>query len=56
MRGKRGGGRRQAAGRGFGPGGDCVCQNCGHREKHTIGTPCYNMKCPKCGAMMTRGS
>jgi hypothetical protein len=31
-----------------------VCPNCGERSAHQAGTPCYDQKCPKCGAPMTR--
>ena len=37
-----------------GPGGSCKCPSCGHKIKHTLGTPCFNKKCPKCGTTMTR--
>jgi hypothetical protein len=62
-----GGGRGGGAGRGrgqgpgrmggskaAGPGGNCVCPNCGHKAPHVAGQPCYQMQCPKCGARMTR--
>lgn len=55
-----GGGGRGRGGRGMGggfaqgPDGECVCPNCGYREKHRLGTPCYSLKCPKCGTPMTR--
>jgi len=56
-----GGGRGQGRGPGrmggskaAGPGGDCVCPSCGHRAKHQVGQPCYEVKCPKCGATMAR--
>ncbi len=55
------GARREASGRGFGggrfaagPGGKCVCPKCGYKETHTLGKPCYQMKCPKCSSNMTR--
>lgn len=55
----RGQGRSGAGGRGggfgAGPGGNCVCPNCGEKATHQLGTPCYEQKCPKCGAAMTRG-
>jgi len=50
----QGRGRGQSGGFGLGPGGDCMCPNCGYREAHELGIPCYNKKCPKCGAPMTR--
>ena len=37
-----------------GPGGQCVCPSCGTTAPHTVGQPCNNIRCPKCGAMMTR--
>ncbi|HHH82305.1 MAG TPA: hypothetical protein ENL35_04895 [Chloroflexi bacterium] len=37
-----------------GPGGECECPNCGHREPHAPGKPCYQLKCPKCGTQMMR--
>ncbi|MFL7894183.1 MAG: hypothetical protein ACK2UM_02515 [Anaerolineales bacterium] len=37
-----------------GPGGYCVCQNCGTRAEHVAGKPCNQQKCPKCGAQMMR--
>lgn len=51
------GGRSRARGSGFaaGPGGDCVCPNCGQKATHQLGRPCFEQKCPKCGAAMTRG-
>ena len=57
----RGRGRGQGQGRGrmggpfaAGPGGICICANCGHKEPHIVGQPCNAMSCPKCGASMTR--
>jgi len=38
-----------------GPGGDCVCPECGYKQKHQRGNPCSSMKCPKCKSPMTRG-
>jgi hypothetical protein len=39
---------------GMGPGGECLCPNCGHREPHRLGEPCYSRKCPRCETPMTR--
>jgi len=36
------------------PGGECMCPKCGTTASHDVGTPCYSMKCPKCGANMVR--
>jgi hypothetical protein len=60
-RGQGGSGRGQGQGPGrmggrkaAGPGGDCVCPNCGHKVPHKVGQPCYEVNCPKCGTQMTR--
>jgi hypothetical protein len=37
-----------------GPGGNCVCPKCGHKEAHTTRQPCNQKTCPKCGTVMTR--
>ena len=51
-----GGGRGRMGGPfAAGPGGECVCPNCGYREPQIRGSPCMNKKCPKCGTKMTRG-
>ena len=49
-------GGRRGLGGGFakGPGGDCLCHNCGYQESHQLGAPCYTKNCPKCGTLMTR--
>ena len=52
--GSPGGGKGMGGGRGMGRGGDCVCPNCGETLPHTPGNPCFDIKCPKCGAFMTR--
>lgn len=44
-----GGGRKAQ-----GPGGNCVCPNCGHKIPHERGKPCFETRCEKCGMMMTR--
>jgi predicted Fe-Mo cluster-binding NifX family protein len=52
------GGSGQGGGRGGGfrpgPGGMCLCPACGEKAAHQQGTPCMQMKCPKCGAAMVR--
>jgi len=54
----KGMGRGQGTGRmggfGLGQGGNCVCASCGKKVAHQQGTPCFQMKCPACGAQMTR--
>jgi hypothetical protein len=61
--GGRGGGDGRGRGQGpgrmggpkaAGPGGHCVCRRCGYRVEHVTGQPCYEEKCPKCSAQMTR--
>ncbi len=49
-------GRDGLCGTGVGPGGYCVCPNCGEKLTHTTGAPCSAQKCPKCGTSMTRSS
>lgn len=52
-----GGGRGRGGGNkpGSGPAGTCVCPSCGHSQPHQVGIPCYNIKCPKCGATLVKG-
>ena len=55
----RGAGRRAGSGgmggrkRG-GPGGNCICPNCGEKVVHQQGVPCFSINCSKCGAQMIR--
>ncbi len=53
-RGSRGGRGRMGGPSGAGPGGSCVCPQCGYREPHKRGVPCINLKCPKCGTGLVR--
>ena len=48
------GGRGRSGGFALGPGGGCVCSQCGKTVPHQRGVPCYKAKCPECGAAMTR--
>ena len=48
-------GRGRMGGSAGGPSGECRCTRCGHKAQHQRGVPCYQMKCPECGAPMTRG-
>lgn len=50
----KGGGRGRRGGFAAGPEGYCVCPNCGEKETHQLGVPCYEKQCPKCGTAMTR--
>jgi len=70
MNGRQGGGMGQGGGRGTGRGGQragrpggmlaagaggfCVCPQCGKKEPHQQGVPCFQRKCPECGANMIR--
>jgi len=54
----RGQGSRRA-GRGggplaAGPDGYCVCPQCGRKEPHQCGVPCFERKCPNCDTAMVR--
>ena len=50
----RGMGRGRMGGVAAGPGGECICPNCGTKTAHRTGIPCYQQKCPKCGSPTTR--
>jgi hypothetical protein len=39
---------------GAGPGGECICPQCGIAVPHEAGIPCFYKICPKCGAKMVR--
>lgn len=52
--GRKFGWRGRMGGSGLGPGGECVCTKCGATAPHQRGTPCMQMKCSRCGSMMTR--
>lgn len=56
MKGFGGGGNRQIMGNGFGPDGVCICEKCGTEVPHKRGVPCYSLRCPVCGSIMTRKS
>jgi len=51
----RGGGRgRMGGAKAAGPGGYCVCPQCGHKQSHVVGKPCVELTCAKCGTRMVR--
>jgi hypothetical protein len=56
--GREGGRRGQGWGggnkSGTGPGGNCVCPKCGHKEPHVAGQRCIDQTCPECGTKMIR--
>lgn len=37
-----------------GPGGVCICTQCGYEGPHQRGIPCTQQKCPRCGMLMVR--
>lgn len=37
-----------------GPGGTCICPECGHKEEHERNIDCKSMKCPHCGTVLER--
>jgi cation diffusion facilitator family transporter len=39
---------------GQGPGGYCVCPDCGYKTSHQRGIPCSDLKCPTCGTNLKR--
>ncbi len=39
---------------GMGVGGYCICPDCGYKESHKRGTPCFELKCPKCKKSLVR--
>lgn len=47
-------GRGQGRGLAAGPGGYCICPDCGEKVTHKQGTPCYEQQCPKCRTAMIR--
>jgi hypothetical protein len=52
--GRNGRGSGMGGGRGLGPGGNCICPACGISISHERKTPCFEVKCPKCGQYMNR--
>lgn len=39
---------------GLGPGGECICPDCGYKIPHRRGMPCSQENCSKCGGGMIR--
>ena len=52
--GRKQGGAGRMGGFGAGPGGNCICLNCGNIIPHQQGVPCNQAKCPTCGIPMSR--
>lgn len=50
----QGRGRRGGGGFAGGPGGECVCLQCGKTMPHERGVPCVQQTCPQCGVPLTR--
>jgi cation diffusion facilitator family transporter len=40
--------------KGAGPGGYCVCPNCGYKIPHQRGVPCSTLQCPNCKINLVR--
>jgi predicted Fe-Mo cluster-binding NifX family protein len=53
-RGGRQAGGMRGGGAAPGSGGNCVCPQCGARQPHERGVPCFGKSCPSCGAPMIR--
>ena len=51
---ERGQNRTSGSRPGRGPGGKCVCPNCGATWPHQQGKPCTYQICPECGSQMMR--
>jgi hypothetical protein len=51
-----GGGAGQGGGNkpGSGPGGNCVCPQCGKKVPHAAGQRCIDRTCPDCGTRLMR--
>ena len=49
-----GAGRGRMGGFGAGPGGNCLCPNCGKAIPHQRGVPCNQIQCPDCNTPMIR--
>ncbi len=58
LSGRKGQGDGQGKGRNrggaYGPGGYCVCNECGEKVTHQRDAKCTGSKCPKCGHTMVR--
>ncbi len=39
---------------GAGPGGECVCGDCGYITEHKKGSPCHELRCPRCNIPLKR--
>lgn len=48
------GGRGRMGRQALGPGGDCVCPECGYSTAHNRAEPCDEKRCPKCGTALAR--
>jgi hypothetical protein len=49
-----GGGRGGGTKPGSGPGGNCVCPQCGKKIPHVAGQRCVDRACPACGTRMIK--
>ena len=39
---------------GSGPGGNCICPNCGKKIPHKTAAPCSTKVCPNCNTWMQK--
>jgi len=46
--------RRKGAKASGGPGGLCICPQCGFEAPHQPGVPCTQVECERCGSPMNR--
>lgn len=47
-------GRNRGSKQGSGPGGNCICPECGLKVAHITGIPCNQIECSKCGIKMIK--
>lgn len=52
MRSDIGPGQENRTGKGIG--GSCICPDCGYKEPHKRGAPCFQQRCPKCNKTLVR--
>lgn len=53
-RNRKGRGQCRSRGGTGGPGGTCICPECGYELSHVSGIPCIELNCENCGTPMVR--